>query len=129
MNNVPIKVLVVDDEPVIRLNLAVYFEDQGYQVRAVADGETALNVLANDPADVGIIDVRLPGMDGDELIVRSHKLCPDMRFLIYTGSPAYYLPARLRGIGIRTDQVFAKPIPDMAVMADAVVRLLAEKGA
>jgi signal transduction histidine kinase len=58
-------VLVVDDEPIIREEIAEFLQMQGIQVQAVPNGETALQRLDADPSiDVMLSDIRMPGMDG-----------------------------------------------------------------
>lgn len=60
-------ILVVDDEPQIRRVLKAVLSKQKYQIRTAADGEEALMVLREWPADLLITDLRMPNMDGVEL--------------------------------------------------------------
>ena len=58
-------VLVVDDEPIIREEIAEFLQMQGIRAEAVANGEAALQQLDADPSiDVMLSDIRMPGMDG-----------------------------------------------------------------
>jgi DNA-binding NtrC family response regulator len=57
-------VLVVDDEPGMRDTLVAILEQQGYSVSAAPDGETALSAVQEEPYDVVVMDVRMPGRDG-----------------------------------------------------------------
>jgi DNA-binding NtrC family response regulator len=114
-----IRVLIVEDEEMVRENLAAFFEDEGFAVFTAGTGEDALAALSSHAFDVGIVDMRLPGMDGNTLIVKAHELQPSMRFLIHTGSATYELPATLRVIGMTQDHVFKKPLADMAELARA----------
>jgi two-component system response regulator MprA len=57
-------ILVVDDEAPIRLLLQKILESAGYRVTAAADGMTALRVVREDPPDLAICDLSMPGMDG-----------------------------------------------------------------
>jgi two-component system nitrogen regulation response regulator NtrX len=61
-------VLVVDDEPGIRELVGQILGDEGYLVTAVSSGEEALSALARDIFDLVLLDVRLPGMDGLEVL-------------------------------------------------------------
>jgi len=63
-------VLVVDDEPQIVRALRVGLSANGYEVRSAGNGETALEMLASDPADVVLLDLGLPGIDGVEVVRR-----------------------------------------------------------
>ena len=63
-------VLVVDDEAGIRQSLTDVLQDEGYQVAAVESGEDCLNYLDKNKADVILLDVWLPGIDGLETLAR-----------------------------------------------------------
>ena len=63
-------VLVVDDEAASRENVKAVLEPRGYRVRASASGEEALRLIAEDPPDVAIVDLTMPGMSGFELVTR-----------------------------------------------------------
>jgi CheY-like chemotaxis protein len=62
------RVLVVDDEPQIRRALAINLRARGYQVDLAATGEEALKVAADQPLDVIVLDLGLPGISGLEVI-------------------------------------------------------------
>jgi two-component system KDP operon response regulator KdpE len=62
------RVLVVDDEPQIRRTLAINLRARGYQVDLAATGEDALNAAADQPPDVVVLDLSLPGIDGLQVI-------------------------------------------------------------
>jgi len=64
----PTRILIVDDEPLIRQSLAGVLEDEGYQTHSVESGESALEELARQHYDVVLLDVWLPGMDGLETL-------------------------------------------------------------
>ncbi len=61
------RILVVDDEREIRRCLELSLEEKGYTVLAAESGEKALDLLQQRPADVAIVDLLLPGIDGIEL--------------------------------------------------------------
>ena len=62
------RVLVVDDEPQIRRTLAINLRARGYQVELAATGEEALKAAADQPPDVVVLDLSLPGIDGLQVI-------------------------------------------------------------
>ena len=62
------RVLVVDDEPQIRRTLAINLRARGYQVDLAASGEEALKAAADQPPDVVVLDLGLPGIDGLQVI-------------------------------------------------------------
>ncbi len=118
------RVLVVDDEALIRHNLCAFLEDEGFTLFSAESSEAAFALLERQTIDISIIDVRLSGMDGNSFVVQAHKLYPNMRFLIHTGSSDYQLPEELVAIGMRPDDVFMKPVVDMAQVAQTIRRKL-----
>jgi two-component system, OmpR family, KDP operon response regulator KdpE len=62
------RVLVVDDEPQIRRALAINLRARGYQVDLAASGEEVLKAVADQPPDVVVLDLSLPGIDGLQVI-------------------------------------------------------------
>lgn len=123
-----IRVLVIDDEATLRMTLSAYLEDDGFDVPAAASGEEALALLEQGPAiDVCIVDMRLPGISGHELILAMHARQQNLRFLIHTGSPGYDIEQDLKEIGIEDRHVFYKPVETMAHLSDAVRALVQER--
>jgi len=103
------RVLVIDDEPFIRESLAGFLEDCDFEVLTADSAENALEVLKSTTVHIAIVDLRLPGMNGDALIQEIHRSMPAVRFLIHTGSVDYHLSRELQRIGIRSEHVFYKP--------------------
>jgi len=122
------RVLVVDDEPFIVTGLRVFLEDEGMQVDSAGSGEEAVDIARNDCGfDVCIMDMRLPGMNGDTTIRALHEICPDLKFIIHTGSADYSIPDDLRAMGIDERQFFAKPLMDMTPLSETVAALARTK--
>jgi DNA-binding NtrC family response regulator len=119
-----IRVLVVDDEPAIRNSLVEFLKDFHYDVLSVDSAEGALDLITRIPVDVAVVDIRLPKLDGDSLILQAHLVRPRMRFLVHTGSVDYILPDELKAIGVTQDHVFSKPQADLSVFTDAIVKLV-----
>ena len=65
----PTLALVDDDENIVT-SLKMFFEAEGYQVRTYFDGQSALPALTETPPDIAIFDVKMPKMDGMELLRR-----------------------------------------------------------
>ena len=121
VSNVPIRLLIVDDEPMVRENLEAYFEDEGFAVTSFENGEQAVEYLKNENMDIGIIDLRLPGIDGDVTILKSHKIQPGMKFIIYTGSTSYNsLPDELIKLGMSLKNIYHKTTMDMGELAKGI---------
>src|SRR5262249_49925073 len=82
----PAAVLIVDDEELIRDNLAEYLTGEGFAVVACCSGEEALERAARQPFAVALCDVHLPGIDGLELLDRLQQLSPQTSVLLITAS-------------------------------------------
>jgi len=64
------KILVADDEYFITRSLAFMLRKEGYECRTAADGKAALELIRRDPPDLAILDLDMPGMDGEEVARR-----------------------------------------------------------
>ena len=115
-----LSVLVVDDDPVVRLSLVGYLEERDYRVQEAADGEEALAYIKETPFDVAIVDIRLPGINGEQLIPKIRASDARTYFLVVTGSVQYVLPPALREIGVTDEDVFQKPLPDLKVIVERI---------
>jgi len=123
------RVLVVDDEPCIVSGLRIFMEDEGMHVACAGSGEEAVDILRKDSSiDVCIVDIRLPGMNGDNTIRALHEISPGLKFIIHTGSADYSIPDDLRAIGIDERQLFAKPLLDMTPLVESVAELTGGRG-
>ena len=122
-----VKVFIVDDESVVCSNIAAFLEDEGFTVYSAASGEEALDILLEQKFDVAIIDMRLPGINGDTLILKAHEIQPALKFLIHTGSTNYSVSRSLEEIGVKKEHVFRKPLLDMSVLTKGILKLLEGK--
>ncbi len=112
--------LILDDEESIRQSIAAYFEDEGFTVFQAASGEEALDIVKGNNINAAVIDIRLPGMDGNAFMVKAGTLYPKIKFIIHTGSADYRLPDTLKKIGVKRENVFIKPVHDLDVLATAL---------
>ena len=106
----PLDILVIDDEEVIVGLLVRYFSSRGHAVVPAHEGGQALRVAQRSSFDVVICDLRMPGMDGTEVIRRLKALptCSSARFILSTGDTA--TPAvRQRIEGLSLSAVVDKP--------------------
>ena len=114
------KLLIIDDEIGIRESLTGYFEDRDWSVKSACSGEDALLFLENERFSSVLVDIRLPGMSGEQFIQEAYKKYPDLIFVIITGSP-YYCPASNMNHGSRFSiPVFSKPVKDLLKLEKAL---------
>lgn len=116
--------LIVDDDPAVLLNTSAYLEDEDYDVLEAGNGLDALELVMHHKPALGIVDMRLPGIDGNEFIIKAHELHPQMKFIIHTGSSDYVIPKQLMNLGIDKSQIVQKPVPDMDIFVQVINKLL-----
>ena len=85
----PLRILVVDDEPLMRWSLVETLSDAGDEVVAVTDAQSAVQVAAAVRFDVALLDFRLPDSDDLNLLSRLRRLTPATRIILMTayGTP------------------------------------------
>jgi DNA-binding NtrC family response regulator len=77
-------VLVVDDEEIVRDSLASWLEEDGYRVDTAPDGPAALAKLAERAYAILLVDLKMPGMDGLEVLDKARAMQPDASVIIMT---------------------------------------------
>ncbi len=80
-----IKILIIDDEKNIRLTLRDILEDDGHLVLEAGSGEDGLNLLQNENVDMVLLDVRLPGMDGIDVLKAIRKIDKSLDVIMISG--------------------------------------------
>ncbi|MBI3603550.1 MAG: sigma-54-dependent Fis family transcriptional regulator [Nitrospirae bacterium] len=78
-------IVIVDDEETVRETLREFLIDEGYQVTAVADGEAAIQALKDEPVQIVLTDLRLPGMGGLEILERAAQVNAQIACIVMTG--------------------------------------------
>jgi DNA-binding NtrC family response regulator len=119
-----IKILILDDDDELRYNLSLFLEDEGYDTAQFSNCDDALNNLQSDKFLVAIVDIRLPGMSGDEFVPLASKIDPKLKFIIHTGSNDFDLSSELIRCGLREEDVFRKPVIDMAQFSIKINELI-----
>lgn len=120
----PPRLLVVDDEPLIRDLLCSYLEDHGYQCRASASAAEALEELAQASYDLVITDLHMPGATGLELLQAAREKHPRVAFLMATAAPDTQSAVTAMRTG--ASDFLIKPL-DLKRVLDAVHQALAQR--
>ena len=84
MNYVKARVLVVDDEESIRDVLKQALADDGQQVSVASSGQQALDALSQSDIEVMLLDIRMPGLSGLDVLRKAHDRWPDTSVIIVT---------------------------------------------
>jgi CheY-like chemotaxis protein len=112
--------LILDDEESIRQSIAAYMEDDGYIVFQARSGEEALEIVKNNHIDEAVVDIRLPGMDGNKFMIEARKILPDIKFIVHTGSADYIPPDAVKALGVTSSKILIKPASDLKVLCDTL---------
>jgi CheY-like chemotaxis protein len=114
------RVLLVEDEAVLRELAAENLQEAGYSVVEAGDGADGLEALRSDTSiDVLLSDIKMPGMNGYQLAEAGRALRPDLKIILMTGYAAGPMPPGLQNAVYR---VLQKPfeldvLPDMVAAA------------
>jgi CheY-like chemotaxis protein len=81
----PLRILAVDDDPIVLLNTATVLADMGHEVIQADDGEAALAMLMSQPVDLLLTDYAMPRMSGGELVERVAAVQPDLKVIVLSG--------------------------------------------
>jgi sigma-B regulation protein RsbU (phosphoserine phosphatase) len=122
LTNAAAKILTIEDEPLIRDGIVAYLEDSGFAMLEARDGLAGLEIFRSERPDVVLCDLRLPGMDGLEVLSAITAESPETPVIVVSGVNRlhYAVQALKRGAW---DYV-TKPIQDMGVLESAVRRVL-----
>jgi two-component system response regulator ChvI len=119
-------IALVDDERNILTSLGMALEAEGYKVRTYSDGAAALEALTEDPADLGIFDIKMPRMDGMELLRRVRQQS-DMPVIFLTSKDEEI--DELFGLKMGADDYISKPFSQRLIVerVRAILRRLQPK--
>jgi len=125
----PKKILVVEDDPGIRLSLSDEFESTGYQVFTAEDGEKALAVASSQKPDLIILDLMLPILDGYEVCKRLRTRGDDTPIIMLTVKDKEI--DKVLGLELGADDYMTKPfsLRELTARVKAVFRRTEERRA
>jgi DNA-binding response OmpR family regulator len=121
------RVLVVDDDVTVREVVVTYLKAAGYDVAEATDGESALSTLRDHPADLVVLDLMLPGLDGLEVCRRIRARGDDLPVIMLTalGSET----DRVVGLERGADDYVTKPFSprELVLRVESVLRRAGER--
>jgi serine phosphatase RsbU (regulator of sigma subunit) len=122
MSNSPATLLIIDDDEVVRLSLADYLEDSGFNVLQASNGQQGLQIFEREQPDLIICDLRMPQVDGLTLLRRISELSIDTPVLVLSG--AGVMSDVVEALRLGAADYLIKPLEDLMVLEHSVNRAL-----
>jgi putative two-component system response regulator len=116
------KLLIIDDEPDLRLMLADFFEDEGALTATAADGDSGLARLRDWCPDVVLVDLNMPGLDGFGFIKQAAAEAPETPLIVISGG--CMAGDVVRAVRLGAWEYIQKPIHDLSFLHSVLGRVL-----
>lgn len=101
-------ILVVDDEEIVRESLQHWFQEEGYSVDAMEDAESALKIFEKDKYDLLLVDMKMPGMSGLDLLTKIKEIDDEVIFILITAFAS--VPTAIKALKEGAFDYITKPI-------------------
>jgi len=108
-------ILIVDDEPVARKSLTDILRLEGYTVASVPNGQAAVEYVRTNHIDLMVVDLRMPGMDGLEVVQVVNQLAPDTEIILLTAYAS--TETAIQALRLRIHDYLQKPAPPAQIVA------------
>lgn len=119
------RILVVEDDDAVRFNIVSYLEDCGHEVQGCECGDAGLEAVRQGPPDLVLCDLRMPGMDGQDLLRQLREEYPGLPVIVVSGTGV--LGDVVDALRNGAADFVTKPIQDMVVLEHVIDSAL-EKG-
>ena len=116
------RILMIDDEPLLLEVLTAFLEDNGFTVLQATDGPTGLELIRREQPDLVLCDLRLPGMDGLQVLAAVTRDYPDLPILVVSGLGG--MSDAIQALKLGAWDYVTKPIEDMAMLEHAIAHAL-----
>jgi DNA-binding response OmpR family regulator len=108
-------ILVVDDEPVARQSLSDILRLEGFNVNSAANGQAAVEFVRTHPVELMVVDLRMPGMDGLEVIQVVNQISPDTEVVLLTAHGS--TESAIQALRLRIHDYLLKPAQPSQIVA------------
>ncbi|HHM4698748.1 two-component system response regulator RssB [Pseudomonas aeruginosa] len=122
MHKVSATLLIIDDDEVVRESLAAYLEDSNFKVLQALNGLQGLQIFESEQPDLVICDLRMPQIDGLELIRRIRQTASETPIIVLSG--AGVMSDAVEALCLGAADYLIKPLEDLAVLEHSVRRAL-----
>jgi CheY-like chemotaxis protein len=109
------EILIVEDHPTMREAMRLVLEHEGFVIREVADGASALEMVRSDPPDLMFLDLNIPGTSGSEVLrqLKADPATASVRVIIVTAEGE---EGREYVLSLGADEYFTKPFSPTALL-------------
>ncbi len=105
--------------------MAIYLEDSGYLVLEAEDGQQGLDYFCENAPDIVLCDLRMPNLDGLEVLKKLHKISPETPVIVISGAGQIHDVVEALRLGAH--DYLVKPISDLAVLENSVANALSHR--
>ena len=116
----PISVLIIDDDDSVRSSLSSYLEDSGFDPLTASDGKQGIEIFGQKDVDLVLVDLRMPEMDGYEVIKHIHKKSPHTPLIVISGASG--IQDAIETMKIGAWDYLVKPIREMSTLVHSIER-------
>lgn len=110
------RILIVDDDLVLSHELSEMLIEDGHSVHMVGEGEEALSLINKDPYDIILLDIKLPGLSGIEILNRLCDNPPKGDIFIVSGAPDARKQLCAEGVSHMVKNIITKPFDIQSVL-------------
>ncbi len=117
-NSNPETILIIDDEASIRLSFADYLQDHNFEILTAQNGRIGLELVEKEQPDMIIVDLRMPEIDGLEVLKQTRKSAPDTPKIVISG--ANRIGDVVRALRYGAWDYLVKPVKDLSILEHTV---------
>jgi DNA-binding response OmpR family regulator len=119
------RILIIDDDVVLRQALTKHLERAGHEIRQAADGDAGIRACERQAADVVIVDIFMPGQGGLQTIDRLRRAWPAVKIVAMSGAPtAGSLDVGRHAVALGADRFIGKPFEaaELVALVDTLLK-------
>jgi len=115
-------ILTIDDEAVLRQSISIFLENRGFTTLEAEDGYVGLEVFRREKPDMVLVDLRMPKVDGIEVLENITRESPDTPVIVVSGTGR--LAQAVKALRLGAWDYIVKPITDMDILHHAIEKSL-----
>jgi len=122
MTITPATILTIDDETAIRTSFTLYLSDFDYKVIEAENGRVGLEIIAANQPDLILVDLRMPEVDGLEVLKETQKRWPEIPVIVVSGTGE--ITDVIEALRLGAWDYILKPIEDMSILIHTIEKAL-----